>query len=440
MQRRVELYVLAVVLCAVAAVAGVVYASPPDIRIYANASLCFAGLGVLAHLLAHRLPHSAAGSIGFLPLLAAVLVAPSWLPVLAVGIAIACVELVRRREKLKAAFNAAQVTLALSLCCLVYLQLGGQPLQSKHDISLLATLRFAVSFLLFLIVNSLAVNGVIGVSAGHSLWQVWRSTSRLSLLFDCLSFPFVYVFALGYVEYGIAGVVVLALQLLGVRQLYKTNWQLVKTNGELLQLMVAAIEARDPYTSGHSKRVSENSRVIARAVGLSQKQIDRVAIAALLHDVGKIHEAFAPILRKPSRLTDEEMAVMKTHPIKSAELVQNVSQLKDIVSAVRHHHENWDGTGYPDGLKGDDIPQSARIIMFADTIDAMTSDRPYRAALGEAQVRAELVKMSGRQFDPRMCEVLLSSPHFKSLFKPDPKRYTPALETADRPLAIAVNM
>jgi HD-GYP domain-containing protein (c-di-GMP phosphodiesterase class II) len=249
------------------------------------------------------------------------------------------------------------------------------------------------------------------------------------------------VFALGYTEYGFAGVSVLALQLLGVRQLYKTNWQLENTNKELLQLMVAAIEARDPYTSGHSKRVSEYSTVIARAVGLSPKQIERVGVAALLHDVGKIHEVFAPILQKPSRLTAEETAVMQTHPLKSAELVQNVSQLRDIVLPVRHHHENWNGTGYPDGLKGEEIPLASRIIMFADTIDAMTTDRPYRAALGEAQVRSELAKLRGIQFDPNMCDVLLSSPHFKALFKQDAK---PIIERAAAPrtaaLPLAANM
>jgi putative nucleotidyltransferase with HDIG domain len=392
--------------------------------------------------LAHRLPHSAAGSIGFLPFLAAVLVAPSWVSIVAVVVAVAVVEVASRREALKALFNVAQVTLALSVCLLAFRLVGGEALTSKYDLSWSGTAQFAVGFFLFLMVNSLAVSGVIGVSTERGFWQVWRSTTHRSLLFDFLSFPFVYVFAIGYLEYGIAGVTVLALQLLGVRQLYKTNWQLEKTNQELLQLMVAAIEARDPYTSGHSKRVSEYSRVIARALGMSPRQVDRVAVAALLHDVGKIHEVFAPILRKPSRLTDEEMAIMQTHPIKSAELVQTVSQLRHVVKAVRHHHENWDGTGYPDGLRGVEIPVEARIIMFADTIDAMTSDRPYRAALGVPQVRAELSKLSGKQFDPHFCEVLLSSPYFKSLFKSESRAraVTPPRSSEHVKIAVAANM
>jgi HD-GYP domain-containing protein (c-di-GMP phosphodiesterase class II) len=172
--------------------------------------------------------------------------------------------------------------------------------------------------------------------------------------------------------------------------------------------------------------VSHFSKIIARAVGLSGRQVDRIGIAALLHDVGKIHEVFAPLLRKPGRLTPEERAIMETHPIKSAELVQTVSQLKDVVVPIRHHHENWDGTGYPDGLAGAEIPIASRIIMFADTVDAMTTDRPYRKALGEADVRAELAKLRGRQFDPQICDLLLSSPSFQLLFRSAQQAATPA--------------
>lgn len=107
---------------------------------------------------------------------------------------------------------------------------------------------------------------------------------------------------------------------------------------------------------------------------------------------------------------------MELHPVKSAELVAKISELQDIVPAVRHHHENWDGTGYPDRLKGREIPLASRIIMFADTIDAMTTDRPYRKALGETEVRAELAKFRGTQFDPDICDALLQSPDFNRLF------------------------
>ena len=107
---------------------------------------------------------------------------------------------------------------------------------------------------------------------------------------------------------------------------------------------------------------------------------------------------------------------MRTHPIKSAELVATVTQLRDVVPLIRHHHENWDGTGYPDGLKGETIPLGSRIIMFADTIDAMTTDRPYRAALDATAVRKELLRFRSTQFDPAICDALLKSPQYSKLF------------------------
>lgn len=241
----------------------------------------------------------------------------------------------------------------------------------------------------------------------------------MTVVADLVMLPFVFACALLYVNWGPAGAIAFMILALGYREINKVNWQLQQTNQELLELMVAAIEARDPYTSGHSRRVSRNSRLIAQAIGLREKQVERVTVAALLHDVGKIHEVFAPILSKPGRLTAEENAIMQTHPIKSEELVKMVSQLSDVVAPIRHHHENWDGTGYPDRLVGDNIPVASRIIMFADTVDAMTTDRPYRAALTETQVRAEFVKLRGRQFDPSICDKLLTSPIYPELFDQD---------------------
>jgi HD-GYP domain-containing protein (c-di-GMP phosphodiesterase class II) len=230
-----------------------------------------------------------------------------------------------------------------------------------------------------------------------------------------LSAPLPYFFGLLFASKGIWGAVLLAAPLLAVRQVFLTAWRLEQATQDLLQLMVKAIEARDPYTSGHSQRVEQYSVVIGRAAGLSGRACERLAKAALLHDVGKIHEMYAPILRKPDKLTEEEWVVMRTHPLKSAELVATVSHLRDVVPAVRHHHENWDGTGYPERLQGDAIPLFSRIIAIADTIDAMTTDRPYRSARSLEQVRAELARMAGQQFDPNLCGALLNGPFFARL-------------------------
>jgi hypothetical protein len=311
----------------------------------------------------------------------------------------------------------------------VYLLLGGEPFRGENVH--IQSPPFVAVLVTFAIINSTAVAGAIAISERQSFWKHWWGSARVTVLYDVLTLPFVFAIAWCYVRFGAVGAIGSILPFFGLRQMNKVNWQLEQTNQELLQLMVAAIEARDPYTSGHSRRVARNARLIAQAIGLRDKQVERVAVAALLHDVGKIHEVFAPILSKPGRLTAEENAIMQTHPVKSEELVRTVSQLSDVVAPIRHHHENWDGTGYPDGIAGESIPVASRIIMFADTIDAMTTDRPYRAALGEAQVRAEFVKLRGRQFDPNICDKLLSSPIYTRLFDQDVP-LTPAIVHAGR--------
>jgi HD-GYP domain-containing protein (c-di-GMP phosphodiesterase class II) len=140
-----------------------------------------------------------------------------------------------------------------------------------------------------------------------------------------------------------------------------------------------------------------------------------VYTAALLHDVGKIHEEFAPILRKPGRLTEAEFAVMRSHSEKGAILVARVSQFADLVPAIKGHHEAWDGSGYPEGLHGESIPRWARVIALADTIDAMTTDRPYREALSARAVRLEIERQAGKQFDPAIARALTSPAHWTGM-------------------------
>ncbi len=190
--------------------------------------------------------------------------------------------------------------------------------------------------------------------------------------------------------------------------------------------MVKSIEARDPYTSGHSRRVHHYSLIIARAIGLSERQVSEVGHAALLHDVGKIYEKYAPVISKQDKLTAEEWAIIKDHPVDGANLVATMTRMRNLVPSIRGHHENWDGTGYPDGLAGAIIPIAARVIRFADTIDAMTTERPYRKPLTETQVRAEIIRCRGSQFDPEIADRLLSSALWSTLFVPSAKQ-TPIL-------------
>ena len=181
---------------------------------------------------------------------------------------------------------------------------------------------------------------------------------------------------LGFGSIGLIGVIV---PIIAVRHVYGLYHQLEDSGQELLQVMVKAIEARDPYTSGHSVRVSEMSRAVAVELGLPARAIEEVKPPLYCMMSAKFTRSSRHCLRKEGRLTDEETALMQTHSSKSADLVGIISKFHGFIQdSVRHHHERWDGQGYPDGVAGKHIPLGARIILIADTIDAMTTDRPYR--------------------------------------------------------------
>ena len=177
---------------------------------------------------------------------------------------------------------------------------------------------------------------------------------------------------------------------------------------ETIRTLAAAIDAKDPYTRGHSERVSSYSMAIARHLGLTQDEVFRVRTAAILHDVGKLGIRDG-ILNKPGGLTDEEYTVMRQHTAIGAQIMEPIRMLKDIIPGIRNHHEAWDGTGYPDRLAGDQVPLVARIIGVADTFDAMTTNRPYQEAKTLDFVLARMRAMSGNKFDPKVVDALLAA-------------------------------
>lgn len=405
-------FVGAVVVLSALLVAGLVYASPGFDAEAMGTAAFFSLLAFAAHLLAYRMPGGSFGNISFIPYMAAVAVAPTAATALGTALSVLASEVLQRRPPIKTVFNVAQYAGAVAAASLIYLAAGGLPLGNVGGNSVVP---FAAAFFGYVFANTALVSGVIAVSERRKVRDVWTKLVGGSVLFDLLALPIVYGFGYAFSQYGAMWTLALTLPLFGIRQLYKTNYQLERVNEELLQLMVAAIEARDPYTSGHSQRVAAYSRIVAHAAHLSARATERVFRAALLHDVGKIHEEFAPILRKPGRLTIEEFAIMKSHSAKGAALVARVSQFADLVPAIRGHHEAWAGTGYPDGLIGGQIPLWARVIAIADTIDAMTTDRPYREALSPESVRAELIAQIGRQFDPTIISRLVEPSLWKRM-------------------------
>jgi len=175
-----------------------------------------------------------------------------------------------------------------------------------------------------------------------------------------------------------------------------------------IEVLATAIDAKDPYTQGHSRRVTQYSVAIAEELNLTPKEIESIRYAGLLHDVGKIGIKDS-IIRKPGRLTDEEYAIIKKHPAIGAKILRPVDFLADKIPGVLHHHEYFDGRGYPEHLTGENIPLAGRIICVADAFDAMTTNRPYRKGLSVKTAVGELQKFSGKQFDPICVEAFLKA-------------------------------
>ncbi len=191
-----------------------------------------------------------------------------------------------------------------------------------------------------------------------------------------------------------------------VDDINKAKENIKELSEEVMEALAHTIDAKDKYTNGHSVRVAKYSRMIAKRLGLSEWAQDDIYYMGLLHDIGKIGIPNA-IINKPSRLTDEEYEIIKTHPVLGYEILSEIKSRPDLSIGARWHHERYDGKGYPDGLAGDDIPFMARIIAVADSYDTMTSNRSYRKFLPQNVVREEIEKNMGTQFDPKPAEIML---------------------------------
>lgn len=389
--------------------------------VMAIVSTCSVALLLDRSKLRYRVDSS--GSTAFVVHIASAALFGGFWGALITGISSSLDDVTRRKGAEKTIFNAAQRIFCVSAATLLYqVVLGGSlppAFLATGDVSAALVQRdlflFFVLVSTYVLLNKVLVAGVVSLSNDRPFREVWHLNARgiigldlgAGVLAAMMSWFYVKADSIGY---GPIGLIILILPFVALRHIYSMYQGLQESGQELLQVMVKAIEARDPYTSGHSLRVRELSRAIALELDLPAQQIEDVETAALLHDVGKIHEEFAPLLRKESRLTDEETALMQTHAAKSAELVGIISKFRGgIQHAVRHHHERWDGQGYPDGITNTAIPLASRIILIADTIDAMTTDRPYRKRLSLEIVIAELQKCRGTQFDPTIVDVAVSS-------------------------------
>jgi len=375
----------------------------------------FAALGVLSEALALDFTvgpnRQAQSSIAFLPLFACMLVYAPLPATLAAMLVALTTELFFRKPLLwRTVFNTSQYVLSYGAAACIYYFISNKRILSTGSVDFAAFWALAICFFVTNVVIISILMALRGrVTVGSVLREAIGPTGG-NLLVDLLASPLAVFTAILYGKLYIWGLFLIIVPLLLVRYSYLSTLKLAKVNKDLLTVLVKAIETRDPYTSGHSMRVAALARTVAEDLGLSRRLVERVERSALLHDIGKIDALYTTLISKPYDLTAEERSLIRTHATKGAELLLSLSAFgQEIISAVRHHHERFDGTGYPDGLSGVEIPLASRIIMLCDSIDAMLSDRPYRSALSIEQAHSELTKFAGAQFDPTIVDVIITN-------------------------------
>ncbi|MHB1127709.1 MAG: HD-GYP domain-containing protein [Bacillota bacterium] len=365
--------------------------------------LIFAVLMIIADSLPINMPRGGLVTVSFALHFALILV---YGPSIAVVVAVMS-ELITSRGRLlsswyKALFNFGQLTLAIGGAGIVFQALGGVPGQVYpiKFIPIFATVLF------YFFINTSTVATVIALVQKTSVTDMLRVNFRWALPNFLALAPTGYLIAITFKSAGLAGVVLFCIPLLLARHTFKLYTDMRQRYLETVQTLAVTIEAKDPYTHGHSERVSGYCVVIAREMGLAEDEIENLEQTARLHDIGKIAVSDNLLIKK-NRLDPAEWEAMQRHPVVGAEITGNLQFYGKGHLAVRHHHEKWDGTGYPDRLQGEAIPLIARIMAVADAFDAMTSDRPYRKALTPDIAMEEIEACSGSQFDPKVVQAFV---------------------------------
>ncbi|HXF81374.1 MAG TPA: HD-GYP domain-containing protein [bacterium] len=315
--------------------------------------------------------------------------------------ALSCL-LFERRHTLRALLEVGEESIPTAVAVLMAVRSGLGPMVASTAVPYaIATAAYVV---LRLAVNSVSAYVTEGITFRVFLSETIMKTAANLILLSLLAF------GLRTYLYDRFGNLALVLVTVALVEFYHP-WKLLNEQDEILfanlALVAQAIDVKDPYTARHSKNVSELAVRIARAMNLPEAEVRKIRIGALMHDIGKIGVG-THIIRKPSRLDASEERTMRMHPMLSADIMQPIELLTEAAEIVRHHHEHLDGSGYPAGLRGDEIPIGSRVILVADAFDAMTTDRPYRRGRSKEEALKVLKENAGKQFDFAVVEALES--------------------------------
>ena len=308
----------------------------------------------------------------------------------------------QRRPLIKVLFNIPLLVMTVGAAGLVYRSFGSL---TDTDSPLFLVPLFA-SGMVYYLFNTWSVSVIISLKSSKNPVHVWKQNYMWNFFHILAFLPVGAVIALLYKNSGVWTIALFIIPLFLARYSFQLYLDMRETHINTVAALTSAIDASDPFTHGHSYRVSKYAMRIAKELGMTSKELETLEYAALLHDIGKI-AIQNDVLLKVGPLTDEEWASLRSHPDIGADIVEQLKFLKVAVEVIRCHHERPDGTGYPKGLKEDEIPMHAHILNVVDAFDAMTSDRPYRKSLPIERVLDELRRYRGTQFHAKVTDILL---------------------------------
>lgn len=356
---------------------------------------------------AFELPLNGSVSLSFALIYAALLYAGPLAAVLCALAASITLKELRSQISLSARiFNIAQLSLAAGLSGVSYFVAGGQMLADMQQPAV-ALSAASTAALVFYSLNVLFVAVFVSLLKREPFLVVLRTQGFISYAASLVVLALLGVMVAALlVLHSWIGLVLLVLPFMAARRTFRVYAELTEAYTSTVRSLVTAIEAKDPYTKGHSERVAIYARHLAGALHLSRSQAELIERAALLHDVGKIGIPL-DTLTSPTQLSSEEIRLIRQHPDVGSRLVSDVEFLSDIVPVIRHHHERVDGSGYPSGLIGEEIPMLSRLLAVADAYDAMTSTRAYRLAMSTDAAVAEITRVAGGQLDGEMAKMFI---------------------------------
>ena len=306
----------------------------------------------------------------------------------------------------KTLFNGANATISAGLAGLCYEALGAVPGTIDLNSSIAALIAVITAMVIYILVNAVIMSILMHLITGEKFFSNFINNMAWVVKDYLAMAPFAVIMAMAYANYKVAGILIFFIPLLFARYSFKMYIDMRSIYIDTVKSLSQAIEAKDPYTNGHSRRVGEYACKLAERLGLSPKKVENLKIAAILHDIGKIG-IDESILNKPGRLTTEEFDKIKQHPEIGVKIIKDIDFLKDASEIILSHHERYDGTGYPEGRKYKDIILEAQILSIADVFDALTSERPYRNAMTVEEALDIIEKGKGNQFESRLADTFI---------------------------------